>query len=163
MQVTLSSRFVILGQHAGDPCCKLGLAPPGVGDQRCCLFDIRVGQEEGVRDADVVVDVVEIGRVLARHGFLGEGTGQAQLVEHGLVSTEEAELLYFGVAVGVRDHVAHVEDEAVVVHVGEVAVLFGALERRLDAAHHQLGPVRQVVRFPLGPGSVTGNNCDNDG
>ncbi|GBM30778.1 hypothetical protein AVEN_30595-1 [Araneus ventricosus] len=91
-------------------------------DELLCPGDVLVSEEEGILDSDVVVDVVEVPGVLAGHGVLGEGAGERELVEDGLVAAEEAVVHGLLIAVGVGDGVAHVEDLAVVVDVSVVAV-----------------------------------------
>lgn len=91
-------------------------------DKLLCPGDIFVSQEEGVFDSDVVVNVIEIPGVLARHCIFGEGAGEGQLVENCLVPAEEAVVQSLLVSVCVGDWIADMEDLAVVVDVSIVPV-----------------------------------------
>lgn len=110
-----------------------------------------VGEEGRILVADVIVDVVKVLGVLAGHGLFGEGAGQRQLVEDCLVAAEEAPVVQLFGSVGELHLVADVEDFALVVGVGVVAVLEAlAAEGGLVAANDELGVRRKFVRRPLG-------------
>lgn len=121
------------------------------------LLNVGVCQEGGVGNANVVVDVEEVRRVCARDSFFWEGAREGQLVEDRLVAAEEAVLLDFCVAIRVIDDVAHVEDLAVVVHVGEVAVPSLALESCLYGAHDKFHTIWEFVGSTLAPSLC--NHC----
>lgn len=121
-------------------------------DELLCPGDVLVSQEECVFDADVVVDVVEVPGVLAWHRILGEGAGESQLVEDGLVAAEEAVVQGLLVAVSVGDGVADVEDLAVVVDVSVVAVSQTlAVEVGVDGTDDELDAVGKEESLSLHP------------
>lgn len=121
--------------------------------------DVLIPQELCVFNANVVVDVVEISGVLAWHGIFGEGAGQSQLVEDGLVAAEERVVQSFLVAVGVGDGVADVEDLAVVVDVSVVSVSEAVtIEIGVDWSNDQLDSVGKKECLSLHPGQSDGNS-----
>lgn len=121
-------------------------------DELLCSSNVFISKEESVFNANVVVDVVEVAGVLAGDSFFGEGAGQRQLVEDGLVSTEETVVLSFGGSVGVGDLVADVEDLAVVVNVGVISVSEAiARECGLDRSDDEFGTIWKFVCLTLHP------------
>lgn len=135
---------------------KEGLESPGQRglflalDDLLSSSDVLVSEEEGVFDADVVVDVVEVSCVLAWNGVFREGAGECQLVEDCLVAAEEAVVKGLLVSVSVCDGVAHVEDLAVVVYVGVVTVTEAfAVEVGVDGSNDELNAIWEEESLSL--------------
>lgn len=118
-------------------------------DERQSPLDVAVVMEEDLLLAELVVQIVEVRCVPAGHCVFREGAGHGELVEHGLVATDEAVLLYIGAAVILGDDVAHVEDETVVVHVGVVTVLGRASEGGLHGTDEEFHAVGKLVGCSL--------------
>lgn len=101
---------------------------------------VNVGvSEERLIFADAFVQVEEHRRGFAGNGVVGVRAGEGGLVKDGAFIADETVLLPVNHPTGVVRRVTAVEDFAVVIHIGKVAIsVLLALEARLDVLHHDL-------------------------
>jgi hypothetical protein len=101
--------------------------------------------------AEIVVDVIEVARELARNRLVRMRASQRDLIEERLIGTNEAPVVLVDGAVGHLERLADVEDLALVVLVGVIAVAEAvACERRTEiVGEKELCAGGQLVEGPF--------------
>jgi len=100
------------------------------------LFHIILRQEMNVGLSEPFVKIEEFRRISTSHRFFGPSTGKRELIEDGLVSTEEGVREEFMFAVWIVHRMTDVEDLTLIVHIGKVTILLGTFEGCSDISHN---------------------------
>jgi len=140
----------------------------------CCLLttdvlvvagDVILGVDELLWVAQTLIQVEEVGGLLAWYGLSLMSARHAELIKYRLVTTGKRILCELLLAVRILVEDADVEDAAVVIHIGVIA-LRRAGKAGADFAQIVLNAIWKHVRLPLvsadGCSVHGGKQCDKD-